>query len=81
MAALDLATVLDGDLKGTAIQLGKALNDPVQGLSALRKSGVSFSDDQIAVIKSLQETNRLSEAQTLILDALEQHHPVKKLNG
>ena len=27
-AALDLATRLDGDLKGASIQLGKALNDP-----------------------------------------------------
>lgn len=72
VAALDLATVLgDGEgLKGISIQLGKALNDPVQGLTALKRSGVSFSEEQIGVIKNLAETNRLAEAQTIILDAL-----------
>ena len=69
-AALDLATRLDGDLKGASIQLGKALNDPVANLSALSRSGIQFSDDQKAVIKSLAETGRLAEAQTLILDEL-----------
>lgn len=69
-AALDLATRLDGDLKGASIQLGKALNDPVANLSALSRSGIQFSDDQKAVIKSLAETGQLAEAQTLILDEL-----------
>ena len=41
-AALDLATRLDGDLKGASIQLGKALNDPVANLSALSRSGIQF---------------------------------------
>jgi hypothetical protein len=70
-AALDLATRLDGDLKGASIQLGKALNDPVKGLSALSKSGVQFSDDQKKLIKSLVDTGQVAEAQTVILDELE----------
>jgi len=69
-AALDLATRLDGDLKGASIQLGKALNDPVANLSALSRSGIQFSDEQKEVIKSMAETGRLAEAQTLILDEL-----------
>lgn len=69
-AALDLATVLDGDLQGAAIQLGKALNDPTQGLSALSRSGISFSEQQKATIKDLADTNRLAEAQALILNEL-----------
>ena len=73
-AALDLATRLDGDLKGASIQLGKALNDPVANLSALSRSGIQFSDDQKAVIKSLAETGRLAEAQTLILDELNKQY-------
>ena len=73
-AALDLATRLDGDLKSSSIQLGKALNDPIANLSALSRSGIQFSTDQKAVIKSLQETGRLAEAQTLILDELEKQH-------
>lgn len=73
-AALDLATRLDGDLKGASIQLGKALNDPIANLSALSRSGIQFSEDQKAVIKSLTETGRLAEAQTLILDELEKQY-------
>ena len=73
-AALDLATRLDGDLKGASIQLGKALNDPVANLSALSRSGIQFSDDQKKVIKSLAETGRLAEAQTLILDELNKQY-------
>jgi hypothetical protein len=69
-AALDLATRLDGDLKGASIQLGKALNDPVANLSALSRSGIQFSEEQKEVIKTLAETGRLAEAQTLILDEL-----------
>lgn len=73
-AALDLATRLDGDLKSASIQLGKALNDPIANLSALSRSGIQFSQDQKAVIKSLTETGRLAEAQTIILDELEKQY-------
>lgn len=74
VVALDLATVLDGDLKSASIQLGKALNDPVKNLSALSRSGIQFSKEQTAVIKELAETNRLAEAQTLILAELERQY-------
>lgn len=69
-AALDLATRLDGDLKSAAIQLGKALNDPVANLSALSRSGIQFSTSQKEVINKLVKTNKLAEAQTIILDEL-----------
>ena len=71
LAALNLATRLDEDLKSSSIRLGKALNDPVANLAALGKSGIQFSEEQKAIIKSLAETNRLAEAQTIILDELE----------
>lgn len=73
-AALDLATRLDGDLKSASIQLGKALNDPVANLSALSRSGIQFSNEQKALIKSLVETNRLADAQTIILDELDKQY-------
>lgn len=72
--ALDLATVLDGDLKSASIQLGKALNDPVANLSALSRSGIQFSTDQKETIKSLAETNQLAEAQNVILTELERQY-------
>lgn len=70
-SVLDVSTRLGQDLKSTAIQLGKALNDPVANLGALGRSGIQFSKDQKAVIKSLAETNQLAEAQAMILTELE----------
>lgn len=72
--ALDLSTVLDGDLKSASIQLGKALNDPVANLSALSRSGIQFSAAQKEVIKDLANSNRLAEAQGVILAELERQY-------
>lgn len=69
-AALDLATVLDGDLKSASIMLSKALNDPAQGLGALSRAGATFSEEQKEVIKYLAETGRIAEAQRVILDTM-----------
>ena len=69
-AALDMATVLDQDVKGIVTQLGKALNDPVKNMSALGRMGIQFSKDQQEAIKAMAETNRLGEAQALMLDVL-----------
>tara|TARA_R110002020_G_scaffold27078_2_gene87202 strand:- start:3671 stop:6298 length:2628 start_codon:yes stop_codon:yes gene_type:complete len=71
---LDLATRLDGDLKSSAIMLGKALNDPVANLSALSRAGIQFSEEQKSTVKSLVETNDLAGAQTLILAELEKQY-------
>lgn len=69
-AIMDLATRMGGDLKGASIQVGKALNDPVQGMTALRRVGVSFSEDQKNVIAQLQATGDLAGAQRIILKEL-----------
>ena len=55
-----------------ATQLGKALEDPIVGLGALRRVGVSFTDAQKEMIKVLTMTGRKAEAQRIILDALDQ---------
>ena len=68
--ALDMAQALGTDASGGAIQLGKALNDPIAGISALSRVGVSFSEDQKAVIKKLQETGDMAGAQKIILAEL-----------
>jgi len=68
--ALDMATVLNGDPKSSAIMLGKALNDPIKGLGALGEVGVAFSEDQKKVIEALVQTGQVAEAQGAILDIL-----------
>lgn len=70
--AQDMSAVFGQDLRSSATQLGKALEDPIEGLTALRRVGVSFSDTQKDVIKNLVETGNKAEAQRLILAALEQ---------
>lgn len=67
---LDMSAALGQDLKGSAIQLGKALNDPIQGITALRRVGVSFTEEQERQIKVLVESGRTMEAQKLILAEL-----------
>ena len=73
-AALDMAAGLGQAPRDAALQLAKALEDPAQGLTALRRSGTAFSAEQTEVIKSLAETNRLAEAQTLILAEVESQY-------
>lgn len=70
-AVVDLAARMDGDLKGAAIQIGKALNDPIRGVSALSKAGIQFSDSQKAMIRSLVETGNIAAAQQVVLKELE----------
>lgn len=69
-AAADLSAVLDGDLKGATIQLGKALNDPTKGMAALADSGVSFTSQQQEQIRTLQESGDMLGAQRIILAEL-----------
>ncbi len=69
-AVLDMGAVL-GSTESAAIQVGKALNDPANGLSALSRSGVSFTEEQKIVIKHLAETGRMAEAQAMMLRELE----------
>jgi hypothetical protein len=70
-AALDLSVRFGKDLSSTAIQLGKALSDPVKGLTALKKSGVDFTESQKETITRLVETGDLLSAQKLILREVE----------
>lgn len=68
---LDMSQALGQDVKTSAIQLGKALNDPVRGVTALRKVGVQFTDDQEKQIKALVDSGKTMEAQKLILAELQ----------
>lgn len=70
-AVLDVATAMGMDLKGAALQVGKALNDPATGLSMLTRVGITFSETQKDLIKDLQKMGDTAGAQTVILDELE----------
>lgn len=70
-AVLDMATAMGGDLKGAAIQLGKALNAPAEGLTALTRVGVTFSDAEQKLIKDMVAAGHEAEAQKRILQELQ----------
>jgi phage-related protein len=66
----DMSVALGQDSKNSAIQLGKALNDPIHGITALQRVGVTFTDKQKAMIKKLVETGDTLGAQKIILREL-----------
>lgn len=67
---LDMATALGTDASGAAIQLGKALNDPILGITALTRVGVNFDNQQKEMIETLVKTGHTLQAQDLILEEL-----------
>jgi phage-related minor tail protein len=56
-AAIDMSVVLDNDLKSSIMQIGKALNDPIRGVSALSEAGVQFTEKQREMITQLVKSN------------------------
>lgn len=70
-AALDMSAVMGQDLQSSMVQIGKALNDPIAGISALSRVGVTFTEDQKDMIKSFVEMNDIAGAQGVILEELQ----------
>lgn len=70
-AAVDLSATGFGSVESASVMLGKALQDPIKGITALSRSGVTFTEEQKKVIESLVETGRVGEAQALILEEVE----------
>jgi hypothetical protein len=66
-AMLDMAQAMGGDVPGSAQLLGKALENPTQGITLLTKQGVQFTEEQKKMIKAFDETGNAAEAQAIIL--------------
>lgn len=66
--AQDMATVMGGDAQSAAMQLGKALNDPIRGVTALGRAGVQFTEQQREQIRRFVEAGDLLSAQKVILE-------------
>lgn len=69
-AVLDMQAANVGG-SNAAIALGKALEDPIRGITALAKSGVTFTNQERDKIRTLVESNKMLEAQDMILAAIE----------
>ena len=70
-ATLNLAQRLGMDVPSAARLLGKALETPGEGLMRLKMAGVSFTDEQTEMIKTMTEAGDTTGAQKLILGELE----------
>ena len=69
--AMYYGAVTQENLRTTTIQMGKALNDPIKGMTALRRVGVTFSETQKLQIHNFVRMNDLASAQAVILDELD----------
>ena len=70
-ASIDLAAAGFGSAESNAVQLGKALNDPIRGISALTRVGLTFTEEEKEKIRVLQESGDILGAQELVLAAIE----------
>lgn len=67
---LDFAVAMGKDMNSSAIMVGKALNNPIKGLTALTRVGVTFSDQQTEMITKMTEAGDVMGAQKIILKEL-----------
>jgi len=68
---LDVSTAMNQDLKSSTVQIGKALNSPIEGLNSLSRVGIQFTEQQKEQIKTMTAANDLAGAQGIILGELE----------
>jgi hypothetical protein len=71
VAILNLSTRLGTDLTSASVQVGKALNNPIKGVTALGRAGVQFTAEQKELITTLTESGDVAGAQAIILGELE----------
>jgi hypothetical protein len=67
----DLSVALGKDMRSSAMMVGKALNDPIAGMTALGRAGVQFTEEQKTQIETMIESGKTLDAQKLILKELE----------
>ncbi|MCG7328065.1 phage tail length tape measure family protein [Achromobacter sp. ACRQX] len=70
-AAIDMSVRLGMTVEQSAETVGKALDIPSKGLTALSKQGFRFTEEQKKLVESLEATGRVAEAQDVVLKALE----------
>ena len=68
--AADMSEVMGTDVRSATLQLAKALEEPTIGLTALRRSGISFNEQQKEQIQLLVENGKQFEAQRIILNVV-----------
>ena len=70
-AALDMSVALGTDMNSASMLVGKALNDPIKGMTALTRSGIQFTEQQKEQVKAMVAAGDTLGAQKIILKELE----------
>lgn len=76
-AAMDLTAKLYGtkatgeQLRDITVMLGKAMDDPIKGMTALRRRGIQFNDEQKREIQLIQIKQGKNAAQAKLLQEIE----------
>jgi len=70
-AVIDMSARLGVSVEQSAETIGKALDIPSQGLTALSKQGFRFTEDQKKLVEQLEKAGKTAEAQGIVLAALE----------
>ncbi|MCK9468478.1 MAG: phage tail length tape measure family protein [Porticoccaceae bacterium] len=73
-SAIDMAARTGMSITSAAETIGRALDVPSQGLTALSRQGFRFTDAQKAMAEALEASGRTAEAQGIILQALEESY-------
>lgn len=61
-ATIDMAAAGFGSAESNAVALGKALNDPIKGVTALTRMGIQLTKEQRNMVKAMVETREASAA-------------------
>lgn len=75
-AVLDMTVAMQGGgaqaeaYRDTAIRVGKALQDPIAGVTALRRVGVQLTDQQQEQVKAMMAVGDVAGAQAIVLGEL-----------
>lgn len=69
-AAHDMAAFFGGDMQTAATQVGRALNNPLRGLTALTRRGVEFTEQQRTQVEAMMAVGDIAGAQRIILQEL-----------
>lgn len=71
---LDFSAKTGQDLNSATLAIGKALQNPTEGLNLLRRSGLAVTDSQIAMIAKLDKAGKSAEAQAAIIKLLKDQY-------
>ena len=69
-AAEGLSQSMGGDLQANIRQIGRLLEDPARNFDALVRRGIQFNSVEREKIRNLQESGRLLEAQSIVMERL-----------